>query len=258
MQTWGSSGASKSETIAAPHNFATGATGAAAAAHHECSETEEYYRVLLGDTTSIWCADPQAPAPPPRGLPGGSSKASLVAQLSPTSATFASQTAMSQAQLRSLRQGSQLQPGDLVSLPNAGHTQQDAVGSSDLSSNHAQRLGNVREHHLRERMHAAANLGGQAAAGPGCAATTYGMLPQRRNSSRLLDPSGGGSNVTTGAAAAGLPPGALQPSLVPPRLSESSTEKRAHNGAAAFQMGPKTAALLDQADGRNIRSGWQS
>lgn len=236
--------------------------------------------MLLGDTTSIWRADADAAPPPaapppaastlggPFGGPFGAPKHSLAPQHhapppSLVAASSQSRTAVSQAQLKSMRaRPEQLQPSDLAALPHVAPQHASAgLGAGAPHGNAATHLmhreGNahVREHQLRERMHAAAVLGGDSTAGvaSGGTAPMHGLLPQRRT----VDPTGV-HNVTSGEAPSGTLPGALQPCAAPHRLREAGSETRGQAGAAAFQMGPKTAALLEQVDSRSLRSAWQS
>lgn len=95
-------------------------------------------------------------------------------------------------------------------------------------------------------MQAAAYLAGDTGGGAG--PTMHELLSQRHT----VDPIGS-AHVSAGSAGAG----ALAPRDAASRFSEQSCDNGHQPGKAAFQLGPKTAALLEQVDSRNVRNGWQ-
>lgn len=200
--------------------------GANRAAHPDYTEAEEFYRVLLDDTTAIWRADADQTLPrssftvrrdphDSHGSPTGRSGAATQAY-----------APVNQAQLRVVRQSSRIQPNDLAMLSTIFQPGIPGELQSRLLAQQTPpgRRG-VRKHLLRERMHAATYLNG-------------------------------GAHGTHGGLTAESRPGALvggSASLSASRLRECSLDNSGRkSGIASSQLGPKTAALLEQVDSRSV------
>jgi hypothetical protein len=214
------SDARKSDMISASQNLATESAVLATAAYPD-AESEKFCRLLVGDTTSIWCADADHTVSSKEvhttATTALTAEERLQSSCSPLGANKTVQTCLKQVGQRGAdcSQSNQSNKEQCGNLPQTAAQQRHAECVAQHES-HLKRLGAAREALFRDRTRTTAFHGGEGVWGSGSGSSTVlqtvrGPLPQLRLVERV-----GGAVVATSETEAvirdcePLPPNMLQ------------------------------------------------
>jgi hypothetical protein len=218
------SDARKSDMISASQNLTTESAVLATAAYPD-AESEKFCRLLVGDTTSIWCADADHPVSSKEvhttATTALTPEQHLQSSCSPLGANKTVQACLQQvgqrgADFSQSNQSSQSNKEQCSNVPQPAAQQRHAECVAQHES-HLKRLGAAREALFRDRTRTAAFHGGEGAWGSASGSSTVlqtvkrGPLPQLRLVERV-----GGAVVSTSETEAAsrdcepLPPNMLQ------------------------------------------------